>query len=249
MIEHITDLPAGLVGVRAVGTLTPEDYESAIAPVVDDVTRNRKRLRCLVEVGPGFTGVTPAAAWEDIRLGLRALRAFDGCAVLTDDDHVRGASRVAAFLMPCPVRFFALAERDDAVTWLTALPSGATSITATLVEPGVVVVEASEPLRTADFVLLTEIVDGWLADHPTLPGLVVHTRRIPGWATLGSMLRHVGFVLAHHRRFERVALASDARAAALLPKIAGSILHPQARAFGHDRLEDAIAWAAGRSGG
>jgi hypothetical protein len=60
-----------------------------IAPVVDDVTRNRKRLRCLVEVGPAFTGVTPAAASEDVRLGLRAMRTFDGCAILTDDDRVR----------------------------------------------------------------------------------------------------------------------------------------------------------------
>ena len=108
MIERITDLPGGIFGVRAMGTLTADDYESVIAPFVDDVRRNRQRVRCLVEVGPGFTGVTPAAAWEDVKLGLRAMRAFDGCAVLTDDDRIRGASRVGAFLLPCPVRLFAL---------------------------------------------------------------------------------------------------------------------------------------------
>lgn len=125
MIERITDLPGGIFGVRAMGTLTADDYESMIAPFVDDVRRNRKRVRCLVEVGPGFTGVTPAAAWEDVKLGLRAMRAFDGCAVLTDDDRIRGASRVGAFLLPCPVRLFALGERSAAVAWLTSLPAGA----------------------------------------------------------------------------------------------------------------------------
>lgn len=246
MIERITDLPAGIFGVRAVGTLTAGDYESVITPVVDDATRRRKRLRCLVEVGPGFTGLTPAAAWEDVKLGLRAMRAFDGCAVLADDDRVRGASRVAGFLLPCPVRLFALGERSAAVSWLTSLPAVA-AIKPRLVEPGVVVVEVSEPLRTEDFVLLTEIVDGWLADHTTLRGLVVHTRRIPGWATPGSLVRHVGFVRGHHRRIERVAACSDARVAALMPRLVGRVLHPQARAFGYDQLDDAVAWAAGRS--
>jgi hypothetical protein len=246
MIERITDLPTGIFGIRAVGTLTAEDYESVIAPVVEDVNRHRTRLRCLIEVGPGFTGLTPAAAWEDVKLGLRAMRAFDGCAVLTDDDRVRAASRVAAFLLPCPVRMFARGERPDAVAWLTSLPAAA-AIKPRLVEPGVVVVEVSQPLRTQDFVLLAEIVDGWLAEHPTLPGLVVHTRRIPGWATPGSLVRHIGFVLGHHRRIERVAASSDARVAAVLPQLAGRVLHPQARAFGYDGLDDAVAWAAGGS--
>jgi hypothetical protein len=99
------------------------------------------------------------------------MRAFDGCAVLTDDDRVRGASRVAAFLMPCPLRLLALGERLEAVAWLTSPPAAA-AIKPRLVEPGVAVVEVSEPLRTEDFVLLAPVVDGWLADHPTLPGLV-----------------------------------------------------------------------------
>jgi stage II sporulation SpoAA-like protein len=193
VIERISDIPAGIFGVRATGTLTTEDYETVVEPVVDDVTRHRTRLRCLVEVGPDFTGVTPAAAWEDVRLGLRAMRAFDGCAVLTDHDRVAAASRVAAFLMPCPVRVFAPGERAAAVEWLTGLPGGA-AIRPSFVETGVIVVEVREPLRAEDLLLLGQLVNGWLADHATLPGLVVHTRRVPGWASRGALLRHVGFV-------------------------------------------------------
>lgn len=247
MFERISDVPAGIFGVRATGTLTAEDYETVIEPVVDDVARHRSRLRCLIEVGPGFTGVTPAAAWEDVRLGLRAVRAFDGCAVLTDDDRVAAASRVAAFLVPFPVGVFAPGARATAVDWLTGLPGGA-AIRPNLVEPGVIVVEVCEPLRVEDFLLLGQLADGWLADHATLPGLVVHTRRVPGWASPGALLRHAGFVAGHHRRLDRVAVVSDARAAAVLSLIAGRVLHPQVRAFRYDRLEEAVAWAGGKDG-
>jgi len=174
------------------------------------------------------------------------MRLFDGCAVLTDNDAIRAASQVAGFLMPCPVRVFALGERAAAVEWLTGLPTAA-AIKQRLIEPGVVVVDVAEPLRTEDFTLLAEVVDGWLTDHTTLPGLVVHTRRVPGWATPGSLLRHVGFVRAHHHRIDRVALASDIRAAAVLPHIASRVLHPQVRAFSYDRLDEAVAWAGGKN--
>ena len=193
--------------------------------------RNRKRVRCLVEVGPGFTGVTPAAAWEDVKLGLRTMRALDGCAVLTDDDRICGASRVGAFLLPCPVRLFALGERSDAVAWLTSLPAAA-AIRPRLVQPGVVVVEVIEPLRTEDFVVLAEIVDGWL-------GRPCHAAGTGRAHASGPGLGDAGQPAAPCRLRARPPSPDRAGGggqrcpwAALLPHIAGRVLHPQARAFG-----------------
>jgi hypothetical protein len=248
MIERLSGLPADILGVRAVGTLTLEDYETVIAPIVDEVTRGRTRLRALVEVGPGFEGVTPAAAWDDVRLGLRALRSFDGCAVVSDHEWIRTTSRVAGAVTPFPVRAFPLSDREAALGWLTALPTAA-AITARVVEPGVVIVEVREPLRTEDFALLGQTVDAWLAEHAVLPGVVLHSRRVPGWATPGSFARHIGFVLGHHRRIERIALAVGGRAPAVLAPVAGRVLHPEVRRFGFDRLDDAVGWAAGSHAG
>jgi hypothetical protein len=105
------------------------------------------------------------------------MSAFDGCAVLTEDHRVPDVSRLAAYLMPWPVRSFPLAERDDAVACLADLPGAA--IRPRLVEPGVSVVESTEPLRAEDLVALGHL-DGLLADHPTLLGLVMHARCITG---------------------------------------------------------------------
>jgi hypothetical protein len=109
MIERLSGLPAGVVGVRAVGKLTLEDYETVVSPIVDEITRGKLRLRVLVEIGPGFEGVTPAAAWDDVRLGLRAVRSFDGCAVVSDQEWIRTTSRVVGVVTPFPIRVFPLA--------------------------------------------------------------------------------------------------------------------------------------------
>jgi hypothetical protein len=102
MIQQL-DVPDGLLGVRPVGRLTAEDYATVIAPLVEEV---RRRLRCLIELGPDFTGVTPGAAWQDVRLGFRAMCGFDGCAVLTDLPWLRRVIRFVAHVRPYPLRVF-----------------------------------------------------------------------------------------------------------------------------------------------
>jgi hypothetical protein len=121
-----------------------------IVPLIEQAMREGRRLRCLIEIGPEFHGMTPSAAWEDVKIGLRALRAFDACAVVTDLGWVRESTRFAAFLMPFPVRVFRLQDRGKAVEWLSSLPEGAGISHRLLPEAGVVVVEVAEPLRAAD---------------------------------------------------------------------------------------------------
>jgi len=128
MIEKIDGLPAGIDGVRSGGKITRDDYDAVVFPLVEGALRDHRRLRCLVEV-PDFEGITPAAAWEDVTLGLRALGSFDGCAVVSDLGWVREVSRLTSFLMPCPARVFAQADRDEAVAWLLTLPAGPRSPT------------------------------------------------------------------------------------------------------------------------
>ena len=102
MIERIEDVPPAIDAVRAVGKITREDYDAVVLPLVDAAAREGRRLRILCEVGPEFHGLTPSAAWEDVKIGLRAWRLIEGCAVVSDIGWIREASRFAGFLMPCP---------------------------------------------------------------------------------------------------------------------------------------------------
>ena len=139
--------------------------------------------------------VNPDAAFEDVRLGLRALGSFDGCAVVSDLPWVGEVLQFVRFLMPYPVRVFPPDRRDEAIAWLAGLP-GRPSIThRVLPDAGVVVVEVTEPLRVQDIDELATLVDGWLAEHPTLHGLVLHARAFPGWENLSGLVRHLRFVV------------------------------------------------------
>jgi hypothetical protein len=84
VIERIEDVPPGIDAVRAVGKISREDYDAVVLPLVDAAAREGRRLRILCEVGPDFHGLTPSAAWEDVKIGLRALRLIEGCAVVSD---------------------------------------------------------------------------------------------------------------------------------------------------------------------
>src|SRR5262249_1461861 len=99
MMERLTNLPAGIAGVRATGTLTADDSANVLQPILEDARRQGQRIRLLYQVGPGFAGFTPGAAWEDARLGLRHLRLFERCAIVSDIGWVRESSRLVGSLM------------------------------------------------------------------------------------------------------------------------------------------------------
>jgi SpoIIAA-like len=243
MIERTQGLPAGVDGVRCNGKLTRADYDAVVVPLLDEVQREHRRLRCLVEM-EGFDGITPDAAFEDVRLGLRALGSFDGCAVVSDLPWVGEVLQFVRFLMPYPVRVFPPDRRDEAVAWLAGLPGGPSITHRVLSDTGVVVVEVVEPLRVQDIDELATLVDGWLTEHPTLPGLVLHARAFPGWENVSGLVRHLRFIVGHHRHLDRVALAVDGPLAAVAATVAELVAHPQVHQFTFDELSAAIAWAS-----
>lgn len=245
MIEKLTDLPTGVIGLRAGGRLTPQDYADVVVPMVDDAMRDGARLRCLIEIDPGFEGLTPPAVADDVRLGLHAFGAFDGVAVVTGPGWVAEATRWAAFLVPFPLRVFDPAERGAAADWLAALPAGAGITLAVDGSTGVVTAEVTQALRIEDFETLAAAVDPWMRAKGELPGLVLHVRGFPRWASVGSLVRHIRFVVGHQGKLGRLALVTDTPVAGALAAAADHVVHPQVRAFGYADLAVAQAWAAG----
>jgi hypothetical protein len=251
MLEKISDTPAGIDAFRAVGTLTKEDYEQTVEPLLDEARRHGRRLRLLLQLGPEYEGFTAGAVWGKTQTWLQypsLLRMIDGYALVSDIRWLREWINLVGFLLPFPLRVFNTEERDDAVAWLGSLPEGPGVTHRLLPESGVVVVEVTEPLRAQDFDAVAATADAWLDTHDALSGVVLHAREFPGWENIGSLLRHVRFVRDHHRRVRRVALAADGKLADLAPRLTEHFVRAELRHFGYDDLDDAIAWAAGRDG-
>ena len=242
MIETLTDLPAGIVGLRATATVSREDYDATVVPLVEGAATSRDRLRVLCVLDEGFAGIAPDAIGEDVRLGLRAVRLMAGCAVVTDDERIRAACRIAGALLPYPLRAYPGTQRDEAVSWLGELPVSGFAVEMRP-EDGVAVVHLDRPLRAGDVETLSREIDRWLTTHADLTGLVIVAPVFPGWDSLQALRRHAGFVLRHHRRVERVAVVADGLLPALAPPVAGTLLHPRVRHFRFGEEAAAVAWA------
>lgn len=243
MIEPITDLPAGCLGLRAEGTVTREDYQKAFEPMLEEAHRKGERLRFLYELGPDFDGYTPGAAWEDARLGLHYLRLFERCAVVSDVAWIQKATRFAGAMLPFPTRTFPLAERSEALAWLAQEIAAPHLRYHLLPDKGVLVLEPTGPLSAEDFEALALTVDPWVESEGRLRGVVIHARRFPGWENLGALWSHLRFVREHHRKLERVAVAANGAMAELGPTLA-KLIGAEARHFDYDQFDEALAWAS-----
>lgn len=124
MLEELVEVPRGVHGLEAQGVVTSADYAHVFAPLVDRVRREGARMRLLYQFGPGFTRLTSGALWADSRLGVQYLPLLDGCALVSDIAWIRQPALGIAAWMPCPMRIYANEQRDEAATWLAALPDG-----------------------------------------------------------------------------------------------------------------------------
>jgi SpoIIAA-like len=125
VLEELMDVPAGIQALEAIGTVTTDDYRRVFSTLVNRARRTGSRMRLLYEFGPRFERITPGALWADTRLGLGYLRLLDGCAIVSDIEWIRQATRGIGAWMPCPVRVYDNDERGEAVAWLSSLPEGA----------------------------------------------------------------------------------------------------------------------------
>jgi len=118
MMTLIQDMPPGIVAIRATGHVTGDDYEKVLIPAIDAAHKEHGKIKTLIHFDEGFAGLTAAAMWDDAKVGLKHLLHFAKCAIVTDEDSLRGMIKVAGFLSPCEIKLFGNAELDAAMQWI-----------------------------------------------------------------------------------------------------------------------------------
>lgn len=243
MLEIMKDLPAGVIGVRARGTVTADDYKVVFGAILDAARSEGRRLRLLCDFGPDFVGFTPGAAWQDARMGMRYLRHIERLAVVTDAAWIRHTVEVMSSLVPFSVRAADESARDALAAWLAEAPT-ATLSHQLLADRGVLVLEPRGPLRIEDFDALSLLVDPWIESHGELHGLVLHVHSFPGWESLGGLIRHLRFVQEHHQKIGRIAVVGEGGLVEHAPALASHFVAAEVRHFADAQLEGALEWAA-----
>jgi len=122
MMKLIEDLPPGVVGVEAGGTVSAEDYERVLVPAVEAARADAPdgRVSLLYVLGHEMPDFTVGAGWQDAKLGLGQLRSWNRIGVVTDTDWIRHAIHSVGWLVPGEVRVYPVEDLDAARAWVTA---------------------------------------------------------------------------------------------------------------------------------
>ncbi|ODV40507.1 hypothetical protein AWV79_07105 [Cupriavidus sp. UYMMa02A] len=120
MIEILEGFPGKVVAVRASGEVTRDDYERVLIPAVDAAMKGHDKIRVYYELGPGFTRMSPGAAWDDLKLGVAHYWHWEAVAVVTDHDWIRRAIDVFCFVVPAHIRTFPDDQAAKARDWIVS---------------------------------------------------------------------------------------------------------------------------------
>jgi hypothetical protein len=118
MIKLLPNLPSKVVGIVASGRVTAGDYESVVFPAIESKVKEHAKIRILYQIGPEFSGFTAGAMWDDAKVGLAHLSAWEKIAVVTDVDWIRAAVGIFRFVIPCPVKMFSNGQFAEARDWI-----------------------------------------------------------------------------------------------------------------------------------
>jgi hypothetical protein len=119
MVETIADMPEGVIGLRASGKLTKEDYTGTLEPALKEaMDSGEARVVFVIE---DYEGIEPSAAIEDIKTGLGVEFAhrkdWKRLAVVTDIDWMAKAMHAFAWAMPGELRVYGMDELQEAKSW------------------------------------------------------------------------------------------------------------------------------------
>jgi SpoIIAA-like len=103
---------------------------------------------------------------------------------------------------------------------------------------------AGQNLTEADIANLKSMIDGYLADHDALQGMVVVADYFPGWDSFDTFLSHLKLVRSHEKEIDKIAVVSDNGLLQAMPSIADHFVKAKIRNFPASELEQAQLWVA-----
>jgi len=123
MIEVLEEMPEGVIGFRATGHVTADDYRDMLLPPMKAQVEAGE-VRLVYAIGPGFEKFEAGALVQDskvgLTLGISHWGAWKKCAIVTDEEWVIKAIHAFGFLSPGEVATYPLDGLEQAKEWAAA---------------------------------------------------------------------------------------------------------------------------------
>ena len=122
MIERITDMPEGTLGMRVSGRIKRSDYETVLGPELRAaVEAGRVRALFVVE---RVDGIEPGAMWADLKLfsevAGRHRSAWERTAIVTDVGWIASVMRAIIGIIPGQALVYPQSQLDAAKAWVAS---------------------------------------------------------------------------------------------------------------------------------
>jgi hypothetical protein len=119
MIDITSGKPENLLVAVAHGKVTGYDYDIVLFPAIEALLKAHKKIRLLYQLAEDFQGFSAEAFWDDAKLGLAHLTAFEAVAIVTDVHWIADAVKFFGVFLRCPVKVFRNSDLAGAKEWIT----------------------------------------------------------------------------------------------------------------------------------
>jgi hypothetical protein len=235
------------LAIHVSGILTQADYEQFV-PEFERLVRRNGKSRVLFDM-TGFHGWEAAAIWEEIKFDAKHLAGIERLAMVGDKQWQHVMVTICKPFTKATVKYFDHTDIAGARKWLDESVATGNKIGGRhmlkyqlLLPEGILILEPDAPLEAADFEGLVREIDPYIAEHGKLSGLMIRAKAFPGWANLEAFRAHMQFIKSHHQKIVRLAMVTDSKLLAELPKIAAHLVDVQVKHFSESQHEDALRW-------
>lgn len=119
MIEVLSDMPAGVTGIRVSGRVSGDDIRD-FKPAMAERDKSSE-LRIVEVIDPDYEGFGPGGLMEDLKVGFGMLfqrhSDFKRIAVVSDKQWVGHTLHAVGWMIPGELEIFGLDELERAKEW------------------------------------------------------------------------------------------------------------------------------------
>lgn len=119
MIELLSDVPQGVIGIRVSGRLGRDDFRR-LEPSIEELLKDEE-VRIVEVVDPDYEGMTPGGLAEDLKLGIGTVlphhKSIKRIAFVTDNQWFVHLLHAMVWMIPGELRTFGLDQLDEAKDW------------------------------------------------------------------------------------------------------------------------------------
>ncbi len=116
MIQQITDLPENMVGFRASGEVTKDDFDIVLKRV-EEIVEKTGKLNYLLYLETSPANFTIGAWMKDGFLGVQNLTNWNRAAIVSDSEIVKKFTDVFSDIMPGEFKGFEMDDLQRAIDW------------------------------------------------------------------------------------------------------------------------------------